>query len=152
MSAYEDAKLAIANGTAEAFALWVLLADEHDRDGYALKPMPWEGSGEYQHITFVDGRDGFVKIPLGQRSLPVPKTERRSAVERPDYQELLESGGLSAKTGLGPAVRLMWGKGVVATFVDEASFCSLMGGFKSVAAFNDDQSRRAANKSSHCAA
>ena len=35
--------------------LWVLLADEHERDGYALKPAPWEGPGEYQRVTYEGG-------------------------------------------------------------------------------------------------
>lgn len=68
-SAYDDAAKAIAAGEAEGRALWVLLSDEHQRDGHWLKPMPWEGSGEYQHVRFADGRDGFVRIPNGKRSL-----------------------------------------------------------------------------------
>lgn len=35
--------------------LWVLLSDEHERDGYALKPDPWEGPGEYQRVTYPGG-------------------------------------------------------------------------------------------------
>ncbi|HEU5019650.1 MAG TPA: hypothetical protein VFT69_16955 [Pseudolabrys sp.] len=63
---YRAAKEAIASRTAEAFALWVLLSDESQRDGYALRPMPWEGSGEYQHVRYADGRNGFVRIPIGE--------------------------------------------------------------------------------------
>jgi hypothetical protein len=70
MTGYETAQEAIAKGEATGHALWTLLSNESDRDGYALKPMPWEGSGEYQHVSFADGRDGFVRIPCGKRSLP----------------------------------------------------------------------------------
>ena len=42
--------------------LWVLLQSKQDRDGYALKPDPWEGPGEYQQVTYSDGRDVLVKV------------------------------------------------------------------------------------------
>lgn len=43
------------------FSLWVLLTTPADRDGYALKPLIWEGGGEYQHVVLSDGREGFIK-------------------------------------------------------------------------------------------
>lgn len=70
---YDEASRAIAAGQAEAHALWVLLSDEHERDGHWLKPMPWEGPGEYQRVSYVDGRNGFVRMN-GWKSLPVRKT------------------------------------------------------------------------------
>ena len=42
--------------------LWVILKDEADRDGYALKPLKWEGPGEYQRFTLDDGRDFLIKV------------------------------------------------------------------------------------------
>jgi hypothetical protein len=69
-NAYDAATRAIRDGKAKAHALWVLLSAESDRDGYALKPIPWEGSGEYQRVTYDDGRDGFVRIPEGRQALP----------------------------------------------------------------------------------
>jgi hypothetical protein len=38
-------------------ALWILLASEHDRDGYALRPRVWEGPGEYQRVSETDKPD-----------------------------------------------------------------------------------------------
>lgn len=72
---YYQPKKAVADGSAKASALWVFLSDEHSRDGYGLKPMPWEGTGEYQHVTFNDGRDGFVRTPDEGRPLPVARHE-----------------------------------------------------------------------------
>lgn len=60
---FDVAVAAVVAGTAKAHSLWVILSKESERNGYALKPMPWEGSGEYQHVSFDDGRDGFVRIP-----------------------------------------------------------------------------------------
>lgn len=68
---HTEAMVAIRAGTAKAKALWVLLSDEHERDGYALRPLRWEGPGEYQHVEFDDGRNGLVKLPFGV-SLPTP--------------------------------------------------------------------------------
>lgn len=67
---YDEARQAIQDGRAVPHALWVLLSKESDRDGYALKPIPWEGPGEYQHVKF-DGEDcgRFVRLPEGARSL-----------------------------------------------------------------------------------
>lgn len=42
--------------------LWVLLGAESARDGYALKPSPWEGPGEYQRVVYPDGRDVLHKV------------------------------------------------------------------------------------------
>lgn len=60
---FDEATKAITAGQAEAHELWVLLSAETDRDGYWLKPMPWEGSGEYQRVSYRDGRNGFVRLP-----------------------------------------------------------------------------------------
>lgn len=67
---YKDVCQAIAAGQATAHSLWVLLSAETDRDGYALKPMPWEGSGEYQRVEYSDGRDGLVRVPADGAFLP----------------------------------------------------------------------------------
>lgn len=67
---YATALEAIHGGRAEAFALWALISDEHQRDGYALRPIPWEGPGEYQHVRYADGRDGFVRLNESGVSLP----------------------------------------------------------------------------------
>lgn len=61
---FAEAAKAIEAGHAEARALWVLLAKEDERDGYDLKPMPWEGPGQYQRIVYANGRDGFVRLPV----------------------------------------------------------------------------------------
>lgn len=71
MNGYEHAKHEILAGRAEARALWVIVVDEHQRDGYYLKPTPWEGPGEYQHVQFQDGSGTLVKI--NDKSLPRPK-------------------------------------------------------------------------------
>lgn len=72
---FDEARAAIHAGTAMAHALWCLISDEHDRDGYALKPSPWEGSGEYQRVHYSDGRDVLVRIP-DDRSLPTNEVSR----------------------------------------------------------------------------
>lgn len=77
-TAYDEAVAAIAAGTAKGHALWVLLTTEGEREGYALKPMPWEGSGQYQHVTFDDGRSGFVRIPGDRKSLPTDWGKRKA--------------------------------------------------------------------------
>jgi hypothetical protein len=66
---YDEARREILAGRAEARALWVLLSHEHQRDGYALKPTPWEGPGEYQHVVFYGGRGVLVHIPADARPL-----------------------------------------------------------------------------------
>lgn len=85
---FNEAKAAIAAGNAKAHALWVLISNEHDREGYALKPSPWEGSGEYQRVHYSDGRDVLVRIPHGisGRSLPtndLTRTRVRVVDEKP---------------------------------------------------------------------
>lgn len=75
MTGFEQAAKAIAEGQAQAHALWVLLSDPSQRDGYWLKPLVWEGPGEYQRVSFTDGRNGFVRVRDG-RSLPISKTPR----------------------------------------------------------------------------
>lgn len=75
---FTEARDAIALGRARAHSLWVLLSDEHQRDGYALRPMPWEGPGEYQHVSYDDGRAGFVRVPVDDgRPLPISPAESR---------------------------------------------------------------------------
>lgn len=59
---YDEAVKAIEEGKATPHALWILLSAESDRDRYALKPKPWEGSGEYQHVDF-NGDHRLVRIP-----------------------------------------------------------------------------------------
>ncbi|WP_320196262.1 hypothetical protein RMR10_004450 [Agrobacterium rosae] len=67
----EETREAIARGDAQAHALWVLLSNETDRDGFWLKPLEWEGSGEYQRVSFRDGRNGFVKT--GEQGFKIAK-------------------------------------------------------------------------------
>lgn len=74
MRGYEEAKAAIADGTGQARALWLLLGSESDREGYALKPLTWEGPGEYQCVSFSDGRDGLVRVIIDYRPLPIVKS------------------------------------------------------------------------------
>lgn len=66
---YEEARQHVERGTARAHALWLLLSDEHERDAYKLKPLRWEGPGEYQHVVFHDGRDGLVKTAMCAKPL-----------------------------------------------------------------------------------
>jgi hypothetical protein len=73
---FDVALAAIAKGEAIASALWLLLGTEADRDGYALKPSPWEGPGEYQCVTFSDGRSVLVRVPSDGRALPLTKHKR----------------------------------------------------------------------------
>ncbi|TGR81218.1 hypothetical protein EN866_35435 [Mesorhizobium sp. M2D.F.Ca.ET.223.01.1.1] len=68
---FDEARKAIFAGKAKSHALWAILTDEHQRDGYALRPMPWEGSGEYQWVSFDDGRSGFVRLPADKH---LPRT------------------------------------------------------------------------------
>lgn len=70
---YDEVVAELARGEAQAHELWVLLHDERDRDGFWLRPMPWEGPGEYQHVTRADGRNGFVMIPDGFPSFRAEK-------------------------------------------------------------------------------
>ncbi|QIG72965.1 hypothetical protein EVB98_043 [Rhizobium phage RHph_N3_2] len=69
--AHKEAMREIHAGRARGHALWVILTDEHQRDRFALKPSPWEGPGEYQRVSFDDGRDVFIKVR--DRSFPVRK-------------------------------------------------------------------------------
>ena len=62
-AAYEMAARAIRAGQAKPHHLWMLLSRESDRNGYALKPVQWEGPGEYQRVVFDDGRDVLVRLP-----------------------------------------------------------------------------------------
>jgi hypothetical protein len=65
---YDEARAAIESGKAVPHELWILVGDEHARDGYALKPSPWEGPGEYQHIEF-EGGSRLIYLPLDAPSL-----------------------------------------------------------------------------------
>jgi hypothetical protein len=69
VSAFHEAVAAILNGQATPRALWILLSAPTDRDGLWLKPLRWEGPGEYQHVAYADGRDGLVRVPDGALSL-----------------------------------------------------------------------------------
>jgi len=66
---YDEAKAAILAGTAKPHALWVLVARPDQRDGFALRPNPWEGSGEYQHVAFDDNEWRLIRLPDGARPL-----------------------------------------------------------------------------------
>lgn len=79
---FDEAVAAVIAGTAKAHALWVILSKESDRDGYALKPAPWEGSGEYQRVAFNDGRDVFVRIPDFHYSIDDTAKIRRRAISK----------------------------------------------------------------------
>ena len=69
-NAYEETAAAIELGKATAHCLWISIGEENARDGYALKPMPWEGPGSYQRVHFADGRDGLIRIPDLKPSFP----------------------------------------------------------------------------------
>lgn len=60
---YDEAVKAIHAGTARPRSLWIIVGDEHQRDAYALKPSPWEGPGEYQHVDFDDGYFRLIRLP-----------------------------------------------------------------------------------------
>lgn len=98
MGAYEEAAAAIAEGRAVARQLWVILREENERDGYALRPMPWEGPGEYQSVEYADGRKGFVRLPplgegRGRGGLPTTRYREKvaaaPAAESADKAEIL---------------------------------------------------------------
>lgn len=77
---FKEARREILAGRCMAQHLWVILSDEHERDRFALKPMPWEGPGQYQHVHYLDGRDGFVRVPstgLKRDSLPDASVQAR---------------------------------------------------------------------------
>lgn len=67
---YDEARKAVLSGKARSHTLWTIISDEHQRDGYDLQPLIWEGPGEYQHVSFDDGRRGFVRLPEAGRHLP----------------------------------------------------------------------------------
>lgn len=66
---YDRAVEAITAGTATPRAAWLVVGVEHQRDGYAMKPSPWEGPGEYQHVVFADNYFGLVRLPDNARRL-----------------------------------------------------------------------------------
>lgn len=108
MTAYDEANKAIAAGRAQARALWVLLTDEQDRDRFALKPMPWEGAGEYQHVEFNDGRSGFIRIPAGCRALPCTNrsTRRHGTVDEPPSLAMNQKASIVADAALFARMKL----------------------------------------------
>lgn len=79
---FDEAVVAVVAGTAKAQSLWTLLSKESDRDGYGLKPSPWEGAGEYQRVVFDDGRDVFVRIPDFHYSIDDTAKRSRSAIAK----------------------------------------------------------------------
>lgn len=106
---YDAAAKAIAKGQAKGHALWVLLLDESDRDGKALKPMPWEGAGEYQHVVFNDGRDGFIRIPTGKRALPTDwgrRTPRPGSVDEAPERAMNQKASVVADAAIKVRTRL----------------------------------------------
>lgn len=86
---YEEARTAIRRGHAIGHALWLGVATKEQRDDFHLRPDPWEGPGEYQRVTFNDGRDVLVRLPCGM-SLPVPKIESKPAPLPVTTRELLK--------------------------------------------------------------
>lgn len=76
---YDEARKAIQEGKATPHALWMILSSEHDRDGYALKPSPWEGPGEYQKVSFEGDCYRLIRLPTEAPSLiALAKAEGRS--------------------------------------------------------------------------
>ncbi|GKS83032.1 hypothetical protein AVMA1855_02790 [Acidovorax sp. SUPP1855] len=67
LSAFDEAwdaiAAGIAAGIAESHPFWCILTDEHERDDFLLRPLRWEGRGEYQRVRFADGRDVLVRLP-----------------------------------------------------------------------------------------
>jgi len=59
---FKEAKLAIEAGEAHAHALWEILKEPTDRDAYMIRPLPWEGPGEYQYVHFHDGTHRYIKV------------------------------------------------------------------------------------------
>ena len=87
---YDEAEAAILAGKAEARALWMIISDEHQRDNFALKPMPWEGRGEYQLVEYADGRSGFVRIPGTTGSLK-SRPQQPTTKEKPTCKNSKQS-------------------------------------------------------------
>lgn len=79
---FDEAVAAVVAGSAKANALWCLLSKESERDGYALKPVPWEGPGEYQSVSFDDGRDVYVRIPDFHYSIDDTAKRSRRAIAK----------------------------------------------------------------------
>ena len=64
---FDEALNEVRAGRAKAHSLWILLSDERERDGYALKPETWEGPGEYQRVSRNgDSLGVLVRIPTGR--------------------------------------------------------------------------------------
>lgn len=51
-----DVQAELAARTAYFGTLWCLLSFPDQRDGYMLKPVEWQGPGEYQLVEFKDNR------------------------------------------------------------------------------------------------
>lgn len=60
--------------------LWIIMGDPHDRDGYALKPIAWEGGGQYRRVRLANGRDGLLKD--GGKHLPALGSVPVGVIER----------------------------------------------------------------------
>jgi hypothetical protein len=54
---------AIRSGAAHGHQAFALLANEHERDAFMIRPLAWDGPGEYQYIHWADGRHFFVRMP-----------------------------------------------------------------------------------------
>lgn len=75
---FDEAAKAILGGRATPHALCAIISTEGQRDGYALRPLIWEGPGTYQHVSYEDGRSGFVRLPDSAGSLPKRPTGARA--------------------------------------------------------------------------
>lgn len=60
---FDEAVREIKSGNALPRCLWVSCPNETHRDGYALKPSPWEGPGVYQHVQFGAEVGRLVRLP-----------------------------------------------------------------------------------------
>ena len=56
---YDQAMNEVNNGRGEARALWILVLNETERDHFALRPLTWEGSGEYRAFVIYALNDGL---------------------------------------------------------------------------------------------
>lgn len=100
---YAEARAAIEAGTAKPHALWVLLGAESDRDGFALKPSPWEGPGTYQHVAFDSDYCRLIRVPMEAASLiKLAETSDAKRAETPPDVLALGPTPTSEQLGLTP--------------------------------------------------
>lgn len=66
---FDQAVREIVAWRAAPCSLWMILGAESDRDGFALRPAPWEGPGEYQAVEWTDRRTTLVRVPVAGISL-----------------------------------------------------------------------------------